>query len=399
MDESSADADGLRVLYSFPHPLGGPGIGTTAWHQVSGLVDRGADVTVLCTSLAKPMQGSAEVVETMVVGGRRVPHRVLGTERAYRYHDLRVARRLRRSPGRFDVVHTWPAGAVRTLRAARDTGVVGLRESPNTYTAMAFRLAAEEAERLGVELPRGASHRFDQRRLDREEHEFGAARAVLVPSEFVERSFAERPGPPVVTRRHRYGFDPARFPVPDLHRPDRPFTVAFVGSGEPRKGLHHALEAWNRSGVVQGGGRFIVCGRIVPDYFRVVAPLLDHPSIEVRPFTDDVGAVMRDADVLVLPSVEEGSALVTYEAQASGCALLVSDASGAMMTDGQDGFVHTAGDVEALTTHLQLLAEDRRLLAAMRSSVIARREELSWSSAAVKLESIYRELLLDGQSG
>ena len=35
--------------------------------------------------------------------------------------------------------------------------------------------------------------------------------------------------------------------------------------------------------------------------------------------------------VLVLPSIEEDSALVTYVARASGCVLLVSDAAGAML--------------------------------------------------------------------
>jgi len=391
MVEHLAGADRLRVLYSFPHPLGGPGIGTAALHQVRGLTDRGVEVTVYCTSLSLPVPGSARVIETMAVAGRRIPHRAFGTDRAYRYHDERVAFALRRSPDRYDVVHAWPLAAASTFRAASEIGVAGLRESPNAYTAVAYRLAADEAARLGVALPRGASHRFDQQRLAREEAEFDAAAAVLVPSEFVERSFSQRPGPTVRTLRHRYGFDPARFPRPDEARPDRPFTVAFVGTGEPRKGLHYALEAWHASGVAEHGARFIVSGRIVPDYLRVIAGALDHPSVEVRPFTDDVGALLRDTDALVLPSVEEGSALVTYEAQASGCALLVSDATGAVATDGVHGFVHRAGDVAALTGHLQLLAGDAALRIRIRSQVLAHRDELTWACAAAWLESAYRD--------
>jgi hypothetical protein len=45
----------------------------------------------------------------------------------------------------------------------------------------------------------------------------------------------------------------------------------------------------------------------------------------------DVSGEMRNPDVLVLPSIEEDSALVTYDARASGCVLLVSDAAGAML--------------------------------------------------------------------
>ncbi len=31
----------LRILYSFPDDLGSPGIGMTAWYQVTGLVGEG----------------------------------------------------------------------------------------------------------------------------------------------------------------------------------------------------------------------------------------------------------------------------------------------------------------------------------------------------------------------
>ena len=59
-----------------------------------------------------------------------------------------------------------------------------------------------------------------------------------------------------------------------------------------------------------------------------------HPSVEEVGHVADPGALMRGFDVLVLPSLEEGSALVTYEARACGCVLAVSDRSGAACTDG-----------------------------------------------------------------
>ena len=77
------------------------------------------------------------------------------------------------------------------------------------------------------------------------------------------------------------------------------------------------------AGVGRRGARFLVCGRFVPGYRELLAPLLDQPGVEVLGFRDDVPRLLRNADVLILPSVEEGSAAVTYEAQASGCVLLV----------------------------------------------------------------------------
>jgi hypothetical protein len=46
------------VLYSFPMALGAPGVGTTALHEVQGLVDAGLDVDVVCTSTARDVPGA-----------------------------------------------------------------------------------------------------------------------------------------------------------------------------------------------------------------------------------------------------------------------------------------------------------------------------------------------------
>jgi glycosyltransferase involved in cell wall biosynthesis len=377
------------VLYSFPDTLGKPGIGTTALNQVRGMVARGHDVTVCCTSSRVQVPG-ARILQTLVVGGRRIPHRALGVDRSYRFHDRHVARRLRRAGDAVDVVHGWPLGSLETLRVARDQGLPGLREAPNCYTPVAYEIAARESTRLGVELPKGASHRPDPRRVEREEAEYDAATAVLAPSPFVAETFERRDGAELRVLRHRYGFDPASFPHPDDITEHAGFTLVFVGTGEPRKGLHHALAAWaGAADELPPSARFVICGSVYPEYRRVIADQLSQPGVVELGQVVDVGSVLRDADALVLPSLEEGSALVTYEAQASGCCLLVSDAAGALMTDGVHGLIHRAGDVDTLTQHLRLVVADTDLRQHMRKQALEHRDELTWDAAAARLEQVY----------
>ena len=71
--------------------------------------------------------------------------------------------------------------------------------------------------------------------------------------------------------------------------------------------------------------------------------------------------------MLLLPSIEEGSALVTYEAQVAGCVPLVSTAAGAMLDHDVHGLVHEAGDVATLTAQLDLLAGDPGTLERLRA--------------------------------
>ncbi len=379
------------MLYSFPHVLGAPGIGTTAANQVRGLVNRGLEVTVCTASVAGSHDGlGGDVIETLSVAGRRIPHRALGGDRALRYHDWRASRLL--SEG-FEVVHGWPIASVRTFEAARSAGVAGLRESPNTYTRVAYRRVAEEVARLGLELPAGASHQHNSERLAREEREYDLCSFVLAPSHAVAESYMERESGPPPILRHRYGFDPKRFELPAQERSDGPFRLLFVGSCDPRKGVHYALEAWKASGLGERGATFVIAGRWESAYRKLLAPMLSLPGVELCEFTDDPGALMRSADAFVLPSIEEGSALVTYEAQACGCVLLVSDAAGALMADGTQGFVHAVGDTDTLTAQLSELAGDPVGLAGMRHAVIAHRDQLTWAAAAARLEDVYLEAI------
>lgn len=384
--------DGLRVLYSFPHPLGGPGINTTAWQQIHNALRLGAAVTVCCTSVAVALPDDAEVIETMRVGRRRVPHRAIGRRRAFAYHDWQVSRLLDKKSENFDIVHCWPSSCLRTIAAAQRRGVLSLRELPNAHTADTFRRSKAAADAVGIQLPRGASHRFDAARLAVENAEFHAADFLLAPSDYVTMSFLEEGYDQARILRHQYGFDPSRFPAPGPVRPGRPFTAAFVGRGEPPKGLHLALKAWIESDAA-ADGRFLVLGRIMNDYAAAMSGLLDHSSVEALGFVTDVGSVLREVDVLVFPTVTEGSALVTYEAMASGAVPLVSTAAGAPVRDGVDGLLHEPNDIAMLTSQLQDLAKDPELLARLRRGALSRRNELTWQHGTKMLLEAYSEAL------
>ncbi len=385
----------MRVLYSFPDEIGRTGIGTTAFNQVREVAARGVDVTLYCTSRRGELPKNVDVVETLSIAGRRIPHRVLGIERSYRYHDRRVAVALGRLGPSIDVVHCWPRATVHTCRAARRQGIPSLREVPNTHTAFAFDVVARELRSLGMTPTQRNSHTFDQETLALEELEYELADTLLVPSEYSLKTFLDRGVPRDKLVLHQYGYDSERFfASPNGARSDRsrPFTAIFVGRCEPRKGLHYALRAWLDSGAAKHG-RFIICGSFEPGYRKVLEPLLSDPSVEVEGFVPDPSALMRESDVFVLPSLEEGSALVTYEARASGCVLVVSDATGARCRNGVDGLVHAPGDLAVLTEHLTRLNQDRQLLERLRAAGLAGTNALSWRAAGEELAGIYAALV------
>jgi glycosyltransferase involved in cell wall biosynthesis len=168
--------------------------------------------------------------------------------------------------------------------------------------------------------------------------------------------------------------------------------VLFAGACTPRKGLHYALEAW-RASPASREGTFLVVWEYLPGYPEKLAPLLDHPSVQVLGYRKDLPELMRQSDVVVLPSIEEGSALVTSEARGSGCVLAVSEASGAYCEHMENALVHKVGDVKTLAQHFTMLYEDRALLERLRASSLRTVEDIAWPAAGKKLLEVYSEVL------
>jgi len=106
---------------------------------------------------------------------------------------------------------------------------------------------------------------------------------------------------------------------------------------------------------------------------------------------------MRESDILVLPTIEEGSALVTSEARGGGCVLLVSDAAGAICKHMDNALVHR-GDIKTLAHYTAMLHEDRAVLGRLRDASLRTTQEITWTAAGVRLLRAFRETVA-AQSG
>src|ERR1700685_346453 len=388
----------VRVLYSFPLRLGADRICTTAWHQVDGL-SAGADVLVFPASLSRPVRGAVRVSPTLARRKIRLPYRILGTMRAVAMHDWIVARRLEKLAGQIDIIHTWPLGALETLKTARRLGIPTVLERCNAHTGFAMEVVQKECDRLGVTLPPDHEHAYNETKLRKEEEEYELADRLLCPSDFVMRTFLDRGYPAAKLARHQYGFDEKTFHVGGKPRGTNPgLTMLFVGVCAVRKGGHYALEAWLNSPASQAG-TFLIAGEFLPDYAQKLKPMLQHPSVRVLGHRSDVPELMRKSDILVLPSIEEGSALVTSEARGSGCVLVVSEAAGAICQHMENALVHSVGDIAALTQHITMLHEDRGLLERLRAASLATVPELTWTAAGRILLNVYRETIAAHRAG
>jgi glycosyltransferase involved in cell wall biosynthesis len=383
----------VRVLYSFPHKLGADRICYTAWQQVNGLAEAGADVLACPGVLHRAVPASVTVHPTLARGKLRISYKLVGTMRACTLHDQIVARRIEKLAGQIDIVHTWPLGALQTLKTAARLGIPTVLERPNAHTRFAYEVVQQECERIGVRLPSGHEHEYNEAVLRREEEEYRLAYRLLCPSEFTARTFLDKGFSPEQLARHQYGYDEKAYYPSDRPRdPKRGLTMLFVGVCAVRKGLHFALEAWLKS-PAHRAGTFLIAGEFIPEYEKKLAPMLSHPSIRVLGHRNDIPELMRTSDIMVLPTIEEGFGLVCTEALGSGCVPLVSEACTELCRHMENSLVHRIADVETLTKHIAMLHEDRAFLERLRAGALNSAPAVTWKAAGVRLLETYREVI------
>jgi glycosyltransferase involved in cell wall biosynthesis len=392
-NDGSSSMKPIRVLYSFPHGIGAGRICYTAWEQVRGASAAGAQLIVAPASVRRELPPAVRVAPTLARGRFRVPFRLLGQLRAIALHDRIVARRLPKLARHVDIVHAWPLGALETLEAAKRLGIPTVLERPNAHTRFAFEVVRAECERIVGPLPPGHEHAYNDAVLRKEEKEYALADALLCPSEFVVKTFIERGFERNRLVRHIYGYDEHRFSPPHERRGEKAgLTALFVGVAAVRKGLHFALEAWLRSPASRDG-TFLIAGEVLPAYAVRLTAELAHPSVRLLGHREDIPSLMRQSDLLVLPSIAEGFGLVCAEAMGSGCVPVVSDACTDVCRHLENSLVHAVGDVAELERHMTLLDNDRDLLSRLRAGCLETAPQVTWRSAGTVLLGAYADVL------
>jgi glycosyltransferase involved in cell wall biosynthesis len=169
----------------------------------------------------------------------------------------------------------------------------------------------------------------------------------------------------------------------------RPLRVLFVGAVNLGKGVPYLLEALKQLKPGAAEARLVGKVELKPEKlkpYREKATFLGHISRQ------DVLKQYAWADILVMPSVSEGSATVTYEALASGLPLIATWNSGAWVKDGYNGFMIPVRDSQALAERLQRFCQDPELVHEMSRAAAASATHFSWSAYEKRLLQVVRAL-------
>lgn len=313
----------------------------------------------------------SSMLQKLISSGER-PFSVVGV---YRHLDRQVARRLKDVA--VNAVYAYEGGALQTFRAANRLGVKTLCEVQSSHWRWWQCLLEEEAEQnaeFAALLPKMAALTEHFREKD---EELLLADVVVVPSQHVRNTLAQLV-PDEKIRVVNYGAPPVRLKKPVSHKSTEPLKVLFVGVLSQSKGIGYLLDAIDMLGAKVD---LTLVGRRFGTHPRVDAACSRWRWFESLPHSG-VLDLMQAADVLVLPSLAEGCALVVLEALACGLPVIVTPNSGTLefVSDGHEGFVVPIRRADAIAERLNVLADDRELLAGMSQKAHSTAAKRSWDS-------------------
>ena len=233
----------------------------------------------------------------------------------------------------------------------------------------------------------------DPRVIRQEESEYAAADVVTVPSTFVRQSFTASGFPEEKLATVSYGVNLSRFQP--MGEPDpETFELLFVGGVSLRKGIPYLLEAFAR--LKHPGKSLRIVGGMTPE----IRGILDRLPTEKVKFLghhpqEELSRLMSRSHALVMPSIEEGLALVMAQAMACGCPIVATHNTGAadLFTDGVEGSIVEPRSSDALWQALECLAADRTGLQDMRHAALQRVQGIDgWTQYGDRYFEVCQEL-------
>ena len=180
---------------------------------------------------------------------------------------------------------------------------------------------------------------------------------------------------------------------------NKPRAVISVGTLKARKCMDRTLEAFARLADAHPDATLTIVG--IGEMEQQLKDRIAELGLQERVTLtgglphEQVMARMAQSDLFVLPSWGEGYGIVYIEAMAAGCIAVGAKDEGIedTITDGENGFLVPAGDIDEIHRVMKNVFENREGFADLRRRGQRDAKELTWARNAQTVEKIYFEII------
>ncbi len=324
------------------------------------------------SDLSKPFYHNA-----LPIWSKSIAYRLLTYTQINNLAEFRFSHSLKES----DIAYLWPAVSIELYQNLRERGHKLIMENVNTHQATSKSILDAEYARLGLKV----CHGITLEDVSEESEKLELADFVFSCSPAVTASLLAVNAPPEKLLETTYGLRESDILAPNVmaeRSRGSEITAIYVGTIGVRKGPHLILDYWCKSKVK---GKLMLVGDIQAEVRHIIEPYLKRPDIEHVPYVKDLRSIYKEADVFVLPSLEEGSPLVTYLALGAGLPCIVSPmGGGGIVEHGKNGLVIDPHDEQLWIDALKNISEDVNLRESFSKNAYGKAADYLWSTVGRK---------------
>ena len=224
--------------------------------------------------------------------------------------------------------------------------------------------------------------------IENELKEYEDADIILVPSNYAKSTFKNDLLKKVKVLEFGSNID-MFYKDKEISKSDKFFDVLFIGSKSLRKGLHYLIDAFHK--FKHPYKRLHIIGSDTEDKEFFVDKLNDDKILVYGHVKQSkLNSIINKCHVFVLPSIDEGFGIVTLQALAAGCPIIVSENTGPVdiVKKNKCGYVVPIRNSNEITHKLQSLADDRVLLKSFSYNAANYAKNNTWDDYVDKLNNL-----------
>ncbi len=321
----------------------------------------------------------AERIQTMIPLAIAARLRLSSEYTNSHLYDRWVAAQLKRRSASYQTFIGWSSMSLVSIRQAKQDGKLTIVERGAAHIEQQDAILQDEYGRFGL------SFQINPRVVAKECQEYDEADYIVIPSQFVKRTFLERGVPEHKLLVNPYGvsthFRPASS-SPAGGRAPR-FTILYLGALTIQKGLLYLFQALHELNLPTSHYDVWFVGQVADELKPTIARY-QRPNWTFWGHVNhyDLPTLIGKAHVGVQPSVQDGFSMVVPQMLAVGLPVILTPNNGAAdsIVDGQNGFVVPIRSPRPIAHHLQRLYESPALLQHMQTQAATRQQDGSWDA-------------------
>ena len=261
-------------------------------------------------------------------------------------------------------------------------------ERSSSHILFANKILKEEYKKYKINFS------IDKRIIKRELIEYKNADFVLVPSKFVEKTFSDYNF--YNTKVLSFPSNNKIFKINNQNKNrffEYKLKIVFVGTLSLRKGLPYLLDAFNN--LKFKNKELHLVGQKTND-FNLFKHKINYENTIIHGHLSqqNINKLFNKCQLFVLPSLEEGAAIVVAQAMSTGLPVVVSKNTGwsDIVSKNKNGLTVNARDSKNLSKKINFLNQNRHLLKIFSKNCLKYSQNQSWDKYVDQLNELIRKI-------